>query len=172
MIVGLLQSCFWRRVTNKQLHKYAYKHTRSCRRMRALPIDTRGCMHTESVLRYEKVRWCMTANYQALYENRLGSVWEGKALRAFSFFICIFLLLIGQHDCVTLLNGDPTVYPCVCTDESMAVFILIAVSEPTVINVITDVSVAIAAVFIIIVTTVITDVIAIIFLFSSQAPSL
>lgn len=54
----------------------------------------------------------------------------------------------------------------------MAVFILIAVSEPTVINVITDVSVAIAAVFIIIVTTVITDVIAIIFLFSSQAPSL
>lgn len=83
-----------------------------------------------------------------------------KALRALGFLHLYFLALIGQHDCVTLLNGDPTVYPCVCTDESMAVFILIAVSEPTVINVIISVSAAITAVFIIIV---ITDVILIIF---------
>lgn len=48
----------------------------------------------------------------------------------------------------------------------MAVFILIAVSEPTVINVIISVSAAIAAVFIIIVIAVITDAIGIIFVIS------
>lgn len=48
----------------------------------------------------------------------------------------------------------------------MDVFILIAVSEPTVINVIISVSAAIAAVFIIIVIAVITDAIGIIFVIS------
>lgn len=82
-----------------------------------------------------------------------------EALRALGFLHLYFLALIGQHDCVTLLNGDPTVYPCVCRDESMAVFILIAVSEPAAISVIISVSAAIAAVFIIIVTAVISSVI-------------
>lgn len=52
----------------------------------------------------------------------------------------------------------------VCTNESMAVFILIAVSESAVISVIISVSVPITAVFTIFVITVITDVITIIFL--------
>lgn len=73
-----------------------------------------------------------------------------------------FLALIGQHDCVTLLNGDPTVYPCAFRDESMAGFILIAVSEPTFINAIISVFHCITAVFFIVLTTVIIDVIAII----------
>lgn len=89
---------------------------------------------------------------------------RGKSSQSPRFLHLYFLALIGQHDCVTLLNGDPTVYPCVCRDESMAVFILIAVSEPAVINVIISVSAAITAVFIIIVTTVITDVILVIFI--------
>lgn len=93
---------------------------------------------------------------------------RGKSTQSIRFLHLYFLALIGQHDCVTLLNGDTAVYPCVCRDESMAVFILIAVSEPTVINVIISVSAAITAVFIIIV---ITDVIAIIFviLFTAAA---
>lgn len=70
-----------------------------------------------------------------------------------------FGALIGQHDRVTLLNGDPTVHPRVCRNESVAAFILTAVSELTVINVIISVSAAIAAVSIIFVTTVITNVI-------------
>lgn len=51
-----------------------------------------------------------------------------------------FLVLIGLYDCVTLVKGVLAVYPRVCRDESMAVFILIAPSQPHVINTIISVS--------------------------------
>lgn len=95
------------------------------------PLSESSDMRTPDYARMVIIWSCMKIDC-VLYERERIS-WSILFLQLY------FLVLIGQHDCASLLNGDPTVYYRVFKNELMVDSILNSVTEFNVINIIISV---------------------------------
>lgn len=94
------------------------------------PLSESSDMRTPDYARMVIIWSCMKIDC-VLYERE-------KISRSILFRQLYFLVLIGQHDCASLLNGDPTVYR-IFKNELMVDSILNSVTEFNVIDIIISV---------------------------------